>query len=386
MLGRKSHVAAIGRLFRSHPVVAILGPRQVGKTTLARLYAAEAACHVQHFDLEDADDIGRLAEPMLALGALRGLTIIDEVQRRPELFAALRVLVDRPRAHQRFLVLGSASPDLLRQSSETLAGRIAYHELPGFSLAEVGTGALTKLWLRGGFPRSFLATSEAASLDWRRNFVRTFLERDIPQLGFALPAVTLRRFWTMVAHYHGQIWNASEIGASLALADTTVRRYLDLMTATFMVRQLAPWFENLGKRQVKSPKVYLTDSGLLHTLLGLPDLHALEAHPKLGASWEAFLIEQVIQRLGAERDECFFWATHQGAELDLLVIRGGRRYGFEFKRTSAPTVTKSMRIAMEDLALHSLEVIHAGAHSFPMDKRIRAVAAGRLLQDLKPLR
>jgi predicted AAA+ superfamily ATPase len=371
VLGRKSHVVAIGRLFRSHPVVAILGPRQVGKTTLARLYASAAASDVQHFDLEDADDLGRLAEPMLALGALRGLTIIDEVQRRPELFSALRVLVDRPGAHQRFLVLGSASPD---------------HELPGFSLDEVGKGALTKLWLRGGFPRSFLAKSEADSLDWRKSFVRTFLERDIPQLGLRLPAVTLRRFWTMVAHYHGQIWNASEIGASLALADTTVRRYLDLMTATFMVRQLAPWFENVGKRQVKSPKVYLTDSGLLHTLLGLPDLHALEAHPKLGFSWEGFLIEQVVQRLGAERDECFFWATHQGAELDLLVIRGGRRYGFEFKRTSAPTVTKSMRIAMEDLALHSLDVIHAGAHSFPMDKKIRAVAAGRLLLDLQPLR
>jgi len=296
MLGRESHVAAIARLFRSHPVVGILGPRQVGKTTLARLYAS-AVSDVHHFDLEDADDLGRLGEPMLALGALRGLTIIDEVQRRPELFSALRVLVDRPGTHQRFLVLGSASPDLLRQSAETLAGRIAYHELPGFSLAEVGTDALMKLWLRGGFPRSFLAKSEADSLDWRKSFVRTFLERDIPQLGLRLPAVTLRRFWTMVAHYHGQIWNASEIGASLALADTTVRRYLDLMTATFMVRQLAPWFENLGKRQVKSPKVYLTDSGLLHTLLGLPNLHALEAHPKLGASWEGFLVEQVIQRL-----------------------------------------------------------------------------------------
>jgi len=339
-----------------------------------------------HFDLEDLNDLGRLSEPRLTLGRLRGLVVIDEIQRRPDLFQTLRVLVDEAKNPRRVLVLGSASPELLRQSSETLAGRIAYHELSGFHLEEVGAGLLDRLWIRGGFPRSFLSKSEMASRDWRNSFVQTFLERDLPQLGLTLPAPTLRRFWTMVAHYHGQTWNASEISGSLGFTDTTARRYLDLLTATFMVRPLPPWSENLGKRQVKAPKIYLSDSGILHALLGLQGRDDLESNPKLGASWEGFLLNQVIERLEARREECFFWATHQGAELDLLVVRGNKRLGFEFKRTSTPTVTKSMHIAMHDLKLDSLTVIHAGPHSFPLPDGVQAVAASRLLEDIPTLR
>jgi len=386
VLDRSAHLGAIKRLFRSHPVVAILGPRQIGKTTLARLYAKAAGGPIHRFDLEDADDLARLAEPNLALGKLAGLVVIDEVQRRPELFPALRVLVDRQETKARFLVLGSASPDLLHQSSETLAGRIAYHELPGFSLAEVGVAATDRLWERGGFPRSFLAKRRQDSLDWREQFVRTFLERDIPQLGLRLAAPILRRFWSMVAHYHGQLWNAAEIAGSLGLSNPTVSGYRDTLVSTFMLRSLAPWAENLGKRQVKSPKIYLADSGLLHTLLGIDSQDDLEGHPKMGASWEGFMIGQIVERLAATAEECFFWATHQGAELDLLVVRGRRRLGFEIKRTTTPSITRSMRVATADLRLDELTVVHAGAHSFAMSEGIRAVAATRLLEDLAPLR
>lgn len=386
MLERTSQNAAIRRLFRSHPVVAILGPRQVGKTTLAKQYAATSKGAVHYFDLEDPDDLARLSDARLTLGKLSGLVIIDEIQRLPDLFSILRVLVDQDKPRRRFLILGSASPSLLRQSSETLAGRIAYHELTPFTLAEAGPQQLERLWMRGGFPRSFLATSEVAGRDWRASFVRTFLERDLPQLGLYLPAPQVRRFWSMVAHYHGQLWNASEIAGSMGFSDATARRYLDFLTATFMVRPLAPWSENLGKRQVKSPKIYLCDSGILHTLLGLRDAHALEVSPKLGASWEGFLLTQVTAHLGVEREECFFWATHQGAELDLFVIRGNTRLGFEFKRTSSPVVTKSMHIAMHDLKLDRLTVLHGGQHSFPVADGIQAVAAHRLLGDIRPLR
>jgi predicted AAA+ superfamily ATPase len=386
VLDRGSHLEAIERLFRSHDVVAILGPRQIGKTTLARLFAKATGGPVHHFDLEDADDLARLAEPSLALGKLAGLIVIDEIQRRPELFPALRVLVDRPETRCRFLVLGSASPDLLHQSSETLAGRIAYHELPGFSLAEVGVKAMDRLWERGGFPRSFLAQRRQDSLDWREQFVRTFLERDIPQLGLRLPAPMLRRFWSMVAHYHGQIWNAAEIAGSLGLSNPTVRGYRDTLVSTFMLRSLAPWVENMGKRQVKSPKIYLADSGLLHTLMGIEDLDDLAGHPKLGASWKGFVIGQIVERLGVTAEECFFWATHQGAELDLLVVRGGKRLGFEIKRTTAPAITKSMRVAVADLRLDELDVVHAGTNTFALSEGIRAVAAARLLDDIASLR
>jgi predicted AAA+ superfamily ATPase len=323
---------------------------------------------------------------LLALGPLRGLVVIDEFQRRPDLFPVLRVLADRPRRPARFLLLGSASPDLLRGSSETLAGRIAYHELPGFSLAEVSPHRLGALWLRGGFPRSFLARTEPASWRWRQQLIRTFLERDLPGLGLRLAADTLQRFWTMLAHHHAQVWNASELGRAFGVADTTVRGYLDLLASAFMVRLLLPWSENLGKRQVKAPKVYLRDTGLLHALLAIRSAGDLERHPKVGASWEGFMLAQVIQHLGAEPRECHFWATHGGAELDLLVVRGRRRLGFEFKRTSSPTLTRSMRTALADLKLERLDVLHAGDSTFPLGPTIRAVAAHRLLLDVRPLR
>ncbi|HEY2030378.1 MAG TPA: ATP-binding protein [Myxococcales bacterium] len=366
-------------------MVALLGARQVGKTTLAKTVAASFGGASSFFDLEDPRDVARLADPMLALADSRGLVVLDEIQRRPELFPSLRVLADRPRG-ARFLVLGSASGDLLRQASESLAGRIAFHVLDGFALDEVGAERLPRLWERGGFPRSFTPRSRADSLRWRQDFVSTFLERDLPQLGVRIPGRTMRRFWSMLAHYHGQIWSSSEFARSFGVADTTVRHYLDLLSATFVVRQLPPWHENISKRQVKAPKVYVADSGILHSLLNIPSLAALEMHPKLGASWEGFCLNQVVDRLEARPEECFFWATHAGAELDLLIVRGAARKGFEFKRTSAPAVTPSMRIAMEDLKLDSLDVIHAGTDSYPLAKGIRAVAASQLLDELTPLR
>ena len=382
---RPWHRQRLSALLRASPVVAILGARQVGKTTLARMVAAERGGPVLFLDLEDPADAARLAEPLLALRQMRGLVVLDEVQRAPEIFRALRVLVDRPGGQARFLVLGSVSPELLRQSSESLAGRIAFHELGGFTLGEVGEKKLDRLWLRGGFPRAFLARSERASQDWRRDFVRTFLERDLPQLGVAIPSGTLGRFWSMLAHYHGQVWNASEFARSFGVSDTTVRRYVDLLAATFALRVLPPWFENVGKRQVKSPKVFVADSGILHTLLGIGDRRDLERHPKLGASWEGFGIDQVVARLRARREECFFWGTHAGAELDLLVVRGRRRLGFEVKRTAAPALTKSIHAAVKDLGLDRLDVLHAGEATFPLAPCVRALSLSRVLTDLEPL-
>ncbi len=385
LVERLGHIERVEGLLSRNPVVAVLGARQVGKTTLARQVAARRAGDVTVFDLESAADAARLADPLLALAPLDGLVVLDEVQQRPDVFQALRVLADRPDCDARFLILGSASPQLLRGSSESLAGRIAYHELAGFTLAEVGASSLQRLWIRGAFPRSFLSASESASAEWRRDLVRTFLERDLPQLGVTLPALTLRRFWSMLAHYHGQIWNASEFARSFGVADTTVRRYLDLLAGAFMVRVLPPWRENLAKRQVKAPKIYLSDSGLLHTLLGVEERNAIEGHPKVGASWEGFGLGEVVARLGARPEECYFWATHSKAELDLLIVRGQSRLGFEFKRTVAPSLTPSMRIALADLRLDSLDVIHAGAETFPLAERVRAVALSRLLDDLAPL-
>ncbi|HEX2163607.1 MAG TPA: ATP-binding protein, partial [Thermoanaerobaculia bacterium] len=361
------------------PVVALLGARQVGKTTLARAYAERRKGEVHRFDLENPDDLARLREPMLALGALRGLVVLDEVQRAPEIFPVLRVLADRPELPARFLVLGSASPELWRQTSESLAGRIASHVLGGLALDEVGVEARDRLWLRGGFPRSFLAPDEAVSFEWRRAFVQTLLERDLPQLGVQVPAITLRRFWTMIAHYHAQLWNGAELARAFGMSESTVRRYLDLLTSALVLRQLPPWHENIGKRQVKSPKVYVEDSGLLHTLLGLADREALERHPKIGASWEGFMLGQVLVATGARPEECFHWRTHTGAELDLLVVRGNRRWGYELKRTTAPRLTPSMRSALETLQLDRLDVVHAGEHSFPLAENVRAVATGELL-------
>ena len=386
MIDRKHDVKKLLSLLKHHPVVGIIGARQVGKTTLARSLSDHIRSAAFYFDLENPEDLARLADPMLALKGLKGLVVIDEIQRFPGLFPILRVLVDRPKAPARFLVLGSASPELLRQGSESLAGRIIYQELGGFSLDDVGIKNYLRLWLRGGFPRSYLASSDTMSEEWRRGFIQTFLERDLPQLGITIRSTTMHRFWSMISHYHGQIWNASEFGRSFGVADTTVRNYLDLLSSALVVRQLLPWHENIAKRQVKSPKVYIADSGLLHTLLGIKTRSDLERHPKIGASWEGFVIEQVIRWMGFRNEDCFFWATHAGAELDLLVVRGKDRLGFEVKLTSSPRVTPSMRSALSDLKLQRLYVIHSGEETFQLERNIQAVALPRLLEDLKPLR
>ncbi len=387
-LRRNEHGKHLRSLLRDNPVVAVLGPRQVGKTTLARDVMAGWRGPKVFFDLEDDVDRRKLAEPGLVLRDARGLVVLDEVQQLPEIFRLLRVLADRPRTPARFLVLGSASPELLQQSSESLAGRIAYYELPGLHCGELPRGSgpsLQRLWLRGGFPRSYLARSDAVSAQWRKDFVDTFLRRDIPALRPSVPVPQLERFWRMLAHWHGQVWNAAEFARSLGTSNAIARRYLDLLAQTYVVDVLAPWHENLAKRQVKSPKVYLADSGLLHTLLGVTGPDDLLGHPKVGASWEGFLLRQVAQRLGARRDECYFWATHQGTELDLLVVRGRRRIGVEVKRSEAPEVTKSMHIAMQDLGLDELLVVHGGKESWPMGERMRAVAASQLLAEIEPL-
>ena len=385
MIDRQRELETIKGLIKRNPVVGIVGARQVGKTTLAHSIASIMGNPSSYFDLENPEGMAQLADPMMALKERHGLVVIDEIQRYPDLYPVLRVLVDRPRSQARFLVLGSASPELLRQSSETLAGRIVYHELRGFALDEVGVEERVRLWLRGGFPRSYLSRNLGQSDEWRRGFIKTFLERDLPQLGINMRSVTLQRFWSMLAHYHGQVFNASEFGRSFGVADTTVRNYLDLLTAAMVVRQLPPWHENISKRQVKAPKVYLADTGLLHSLLNLKTLRELEGHPKVGASWEGFVMEAVVRHLGARREECFFWATHAGAELDLFVIRGKRRIGVEIKRTSSPKITPSMRSAVADLGLQRMYVIHAGEHTFDMQKRVRAVAFERFQEDLSPL-
>ncbi len=385
MIERVADRDRIEDLLHRFPVVAILGARQVGKTTLARVIADRHDGESHVLDLESPRDLARLADPLTALEGLRGLIVLDEVQRAPEVFPVLRVLADRDGPPARFLVLGSASPDLARQSSESLAGRIAHHYLGGFALDEVGADALDRLWLRGGWPRSFCADDVGHSAEWRREFVRTFLERDLPQLGIGVAAATMRRFWTMLAHYHAQTWNGAELARALGVAQSTVRRYLDQLEATFVVRTLRPWRENLKKRQVKSPKVYVADPGLLHTLLGVETRDDLLGHPKVGASWEGLAVHAIVRRLGARPDECHFWATHAGAELDLLVVRGALRLGFEMKRTVAPTVTRSMHVALADLRLDRLDVIHAGKDTYPLTDRIRAVALRRVLTDVAPL-
>jgi uncharacterized protein len=363
---------------RSSPVTALLGPRQCGKTTLAREIGQQR--NATYFDLEDPNDQARLTNPQMALESLRGVVILDEIQRRPELTMLLRVLADRQPLPCRFIVLGSASPELMRQASDSLAGRVRFVDMGGFTLDEVGVEQRDRLWVRGGFPPSFLAGSDADSRQWRTSFVRTFLERDLPQLGVQIPAEVLRRFWTMVAHYHGQIWNGSEIGAALGVTHHTTRKYLDLLGGTYVVRQLQPWFVNVGKRVVKSPKVYVRDSGILHSLLGLADLPALQAHPKVGASWEGFAMEQILHWAG-ERN-AYFWATHRGAELDLLVQAQGKNWGFEFKYQDAPTMTKSMHIALTDLKLERLWVVYPGERGYPLHEKVECIG----LQDLVKVR
>lgn len=378
MLHRRNYIARIRERLRDYPVVALPGPRQAGKTTLAGMVAAVMPeLEVHRFDLESPADQARLANPELVLEPLKGLVVLDEIQRMPELFPVLRVLADRPGTPARFLILGSASPELVKGAGETLAGRVSFVDIAGFSLLEVGLDELPKRWWRGGFPRAFLAGSDAVALQWHEDFFRTFLERDIPQLGIQVPAMKLRRFWTMVAHYHGQVLKVSELARSLGSSEPTARRYLDILCGTYVVRELPPWFENVKKRQVKAPKVFIRDSGILHGLLGIPGREALLSHPKLGASWEGFALEQILAITGDR--EAYFWATHGGAELDLLVFHRGKRLGFEFKYSETPTTTKSIHVAMADLGLERLFVVHPGKHSFPLAEGIDAITLPDLL-------
>jgi len=366
MIQRPVYLKNLADGVRRSPVTALLGPRQCGKTTLARMF--EQDMQKTYFDLESEPDRLRLQNPELMLGSLDGLVVLDEIQVMPELFRVLRVLVDRPENQARFLILGSASPDIVKNVSETLAGRVEFIELSGFDLSEVGGDAWERLWLRGGYPRSFLAESDEDSRVWREGFIKTFLERDIPQLGISIPAPAMRRFWTMLAHFHGQTWNASELARSMGLSDKTVRSYLDILTGTFMVRQLQPWFENIKKRQVKAPKIYFRDSGLLHNLLSLYDSSSLAGHPKVGSSWEGFALEQFLQTI--QPSQSYFWATHSGAEIDLFFLHQGHRYGVEVKYNEAPPVTKSMRIALDNLNLDKMWIIYPGKHVYPVDDKI----------------
>jgi predicted AAA+ superfamily ATPase len=375
VIERTLDIELVRHALRRSPVVALLGPRQCGKTTLARQFVAPDS--LNYFDLEDPAGLARLDEPDTALRSLKKLVVVDEVQRRPELFPVLRVLADRRPLPVRFLILGSVSPDLLRQSSESLAGRLETLSLEGFRLADLGSFAQERHWLRGGFPRAYTPRLEIDSLSWRRQFLQTFIERDLPQLGIRIPAVAVRRFWNMLAHYHGQTWNAAELARALSVNESTVRHYLDLLTGVFMVRQLQPWHENLGKRQVKAPKVYVRDSGLLHTLLGIANRRDLEYHPKVGASWEGYAVEEILKAL--QPDEAFYWATYNRAELDLLLFKKGRRIGVECKRTDAPTLTPSMRIAMSDLKLDHLYVAYPGTKAYKLARNVEVVPLPKLI-------
>jgi hypothetical protein len=361
--------------------VALIGPRQCGKTTLAReLQDPESP---NYFDCEDPAGLARLDEPMTALRDLKGLVVIDEIQRRRALFPVLRVLADRKPLPARFLILGSASPDLLRQSSESLAGRLETIAMAGFSLAEVGKAAQKRHWLRGTFPPSFLSRTDPDSLSWRKNFIQTFLERDLPQWGISVPAPALLRFWTMLAHYHGQIWNAAEHARALGVSEPTARRYLDILTQVFMIRQLQPWHANVKKRQVKAPKMYFCDSGLLHQLLGIRTEKELLAHPKSGASWEGYVIEEVLKSVNP--DESYYWATHGGAEIDLVLVKDGRLLGVECKRVDAPRMTPSMRIVREDIGLEKIAVVYPGSKRYPLDDAVSAVPLDAVVEGVKGL-
>lgn len=377
---RISFLKRIEKSFQVNPVVALLGPRQCGKTTLSKQFiATQGELPLEnYFDLENARDLERLSDPMLTLSRLSGLIVIDEIQKVPNLFPHLRVLVDNKNLHQRFLILGSASRELIRQSSETLAGRISYLELTPFNYSE--TKNLEILWIRGGYPRSFLAATEEISLNWRKDFIRTYLEMDIPNLGIEVGPENIRRFWMMLSHYHGGIFNASEIGRSLGFSHKTMQHYADILSGTFMIRQLQPWFENNGKRQVKSSKIYMRDSGIFHSLLGIQNHSDLLLHPKLGASWEGFALEEIIRHHEADQGECYFWSTQQQAELDLLIFKEGKRLGFEFKYSTAPKLTKSMQIAYEDLKLDSLVVIYPGDINYPLKEEIEVVSLQNYLK------
>jgi uncharacterized protein len=369
MLPRPLLEQALARALGRSRAVVLAGPRQVGKTTLARQWLTPDSAN--YFDLETLDGAARLAQPQDTLKALQGLVVIDEVQRVPELFAVLRTLIDRSNAPGQYLLLGSASPSLLRQTSESLLGRVEVIEVTGFNLDEVGVAAQQDLWLRGGYPRSFLAHDETDSADWRNDAINRYVEQDLRQLGIDIAPPAMLRFWKMLAHYHAQIWNSAPFAQSMGVSQPTVRKYLDVLTYTYMVRQLQPWHENIAKRQVKAPKIYFRDSGQLHALMGVKSLADLVTHPHSGASWEGFALEQVLRM--AQPDEAFFWATHQGAELDLFLLRGQQRIGVEFKRADAPKVTPSMRIAMEDLRLDVMYVVYPGLHRYSLADGIEAV-------------
>ena len=369
-MDRPEFLKKIDRYFETHPIVVLLGPRQCGKTTLARMYSKNEISFPRenYFDLENPADNLRLTEPMMALSGLSGLIIIDEVQRVKELFPVLRVLADQENLNKRFLILGSASLELIRQSSESLAGRSAYIEITPFNGSEADN--LERLWLRGGFPKSYLAPTEDASHDWIEFYIKTFLEQDVPNLGITIPAVSLRRFWMMLAHYHSHIFNASELGRSFGSTDVTIKKYLDILTGTFMIRQLQPWFENMSKRQVKAPKIYFRDSGIFHFLTGINSVSEFRMNPKIGASWEGFALEEVIRYCQAGPEECYFWSTYSGAELDLLLIQKNKKRGFEFKYGDAPKITKSMQIAVNDLCLDELIVIYPGDVDYSLSSKI----------------
>jgi len=381
MIDRKDLSRHVRSALRRSRVVALIGPRQCGKTTLAQqLLDADSP---NYFELEDPSSLPRLDEPLTALRDLKGLVVIDEVQRKPDLFTVLRVLADRKPLPARFLILGSASPDLLRQSSESLAGRIETVVMSGFSIDEVGGSFQARHWLRGGFPLSFLARTDPDSLAWRKNFIQTFLERDIPQWGIGTPAIALLRFWTMLAHYHGQVWNAAEPARSLGVSEPTVRRYLDILSGVFMIRQLIPWHANLKKRQVKAPKIYFRDTGLLHQLLGVRSEKELLSHPKCGASWEGYVIEETIKATAP--DEVYYWATHSGAEIDLVLIKDGRMLGVECKRVDAPRMTASMRTAREDLHLEQIAVVYPGKKRYALGDGVAAVPLNSVVDGMKGL-
>lgn len=357
------------------PVVAILGARQCGKTSLAKQFSYD-----HYFDLENPRDLSRLENPQLALENLKGLIVIDEIQRAPELFSLIRFLVDTQRGQQ-YLILGSASKTLIQQTSESLAGRIGYHYLGGFSIEEARPENLRRLWMRGGYPLSFLANSDSASQLWRENYLTTFLERDLPQLGIQIPAQTIRRFWVMLSHYHGQILNYSELGRSFGISDMTIRKYVDILEGTFMVRVLWPWSANLKKRVVKRPKIYIRDSGLFHTLMSLDTEEQLTSHPKLGASWEGFAIESVLKRIATSGRSVYFWRTHEGAEVDILWQESGKNWGIEFKYTDAPRRTKSMQSAVTDLQLEHLWIVYPGSQAYPIDDKISVLPMSAMTED-----
>ena len=378
MIERTALLTIIQTALNRSRIVALFGPRQSGKTTLARQFVPPDS--INYFDLEDPVSLTRLEQPLTALRDLRGLIVIDEIQRRLDLFPILRVLADREELPARFLILGSASPELTRSSSESLAGRVETIPISGFSLAEVGTAAMQQHWLRGGFPLAFLAANDADSFAWRKNFVQTFLERDLPRWGVQVPAGNLLRFWTMIAHYHGQVWNAAEPARSMGLSEPTVRRYLDILQDVFMIRVLQPWYANIQKRQVKAPKIYFRDSGLFHYLLGIHSDRDLLTHPKSGASWEGYVLEEVIKAISP--DESYFWATHGGAEIDLLLLKDGRRLGVECKRVDAPRLTPSMQIALEDLQLDHIAVLYPGDRSYPLGEKVTAVPVSTLGQKI----